>query len=72
MLGDADRGEVWVMDADGGNAVTLTKNTVAESGASLSPDGIQVLFLSGSNERFETYYNANRSSCRPAAARRAT
>ena len=59
VLGDAERGEVWVMDADGGNAVALTKNTVAESGASLSPDGSQLLFLSGSNERFETYYNAN-------------
>jgi dipeptidyl aminopeptidase/acylaminoacyl peptidase len=47
------------MDADGGNAVALTKNSVAESGASLSPDGAQLLFLSGSNERFETYYNAN-------------
>ena len=32
VLGDAERGEVWVMDADGGNAVALTKNTVAESG----------------------------------------
>jgi dipeptidyl aminopeptidase/acylaminoacyl peptidase len=58
-LGDGDRGEVWVMDADGGNAVMLTRNTVPESGASLSPDGSQVLFLSGSNERFEIYYNAN-------------
>ncbi len=59
VLGDADRGEVWVMDADGANAVAVTKNTVAESGASLSPDGSQILFLSGSNDRFETYYNAN-------------
>ena len=59
VLGDAERGEVWVMDADGGNAAALTTNTVAESGASLSPDGSQILFLSGSNERFETYYNAN-------------
>ena len=59
VLGDAERGEVWVMDADGGNAVAITKNTVAESGASLSPDGSQILFLSGSNDRFETYYNAN-------------
>ncbi len=59
VLGDADRGEIWLMDADGGNAAALTKNSVAENGASLSPDGSQVLFLSGSNERFETYYNAN-------------
>jgi dipeptidyl aminopeptidase/acylaminoacyl peptidase len=59
VLGDAERGEVWLMDADGANAVALTKNSVAEAGASLSPDGSQVLFRSGSNERFETYYNAN-------------
>ena len=39
VLGDADRGEIWVMDADGANAAAVTKNTVAESGACLSPDG---------------------------------
>jgi dipeptidyl aminopeptidase/acylaminoacyl peptidase len=59
VLGDAERGEVWVMDADGGQAIALTKNTVAENGASLSPDGSRLLFRSGSNEQFETYYNAN-------------
>jgi dipeptidyl aminopeptidase/acylaminoacyl peptidase len=59
VLGDGDRGEIWVMDADGGNAVAVTKNTVPENGASLSPDGTQLLFLSGSNERFEIYYNDN-------------
>jgi dipeptidyl aminopeptidase/acylaminoacyl peptidase len=59
VLGDGDRGEVWVMDADGGNAVQVTRNTVPENGASLSPDGTQLLFLSGANERFEIYYNDN-------------
>ena len=29
-----------------------------ESGASLSPDGSQVLFLVGLERGFETYYNA--------------
>ncbi|MEZ5292275.1 MAG: S9 family peptidase [Vicinamibacterales bacterium] len=58
-IGDFDQGEVWLMRADGSGATALTKNTVTESGASLSPDGRQVLFLSGSNDRFETYYNAN-------------
>ena len=57
LLGDGDKGEVWVADADGASATQLTKNTVAESGAAISPDGSQVLFLSGSNARFETYYN---------------
>lgn len=57
LFGDADRGEVWVMDASGENARQLTKNDVAESNALLSPDGAQVLFLADANERFETYYN---------------
>ena len=35
----------------------LTKNTVGETGAAISPDAAQVLFISGSNARFETYYN---------------
>ena len=54
-FGDGDRGEVWVMDASGGNAVGLTKNTVPESRASVSPDGSRMLFLSQSNEAFDTY-----------------
>jgi dipeptidyl aminopeptidase/acylaminoacyl peptidase len=58
LLGDGDRGEVWVMNADGTSAVQLTKNTVAERGARISPDGSQVLFMSASNAQFETYYNA--------------
>ena len=37
--------------------VQVTKNGVPESGAMLSPDNSQVLFLSGSNANFETYYN---------------
>ncbi len=51
------RTELWVMDATGGNALQLTKNTVAESGAALSPDGSTVLFTADANEQFETYYN---------------
>jgi dipeptidyl aminopeptidase/acylaminoacyl peptidase len=58
LLGDADRGEVWVADADGSHAVQVTQNTVAESGPALSPDNSMVLFTSGSNAAFETYYNA--------------
>ncbi len=57
LLGSGDESEVWVMNADGSGAVQLTKNAVQETGASVSPDGSQVLFLSGSNARFETYYN---------------
>ncbi len=57
LLGDGDRSEVWVANSDGTNAVQLTRNTVQETNAAISPDNANVLFLSGSNARFETYYN---------------
>jgi len=57
LLGSGDESEVWIANADGTSAVQLTKNGVQESNAALSPDDTQVLFISGSNARFETYYN---------------
>ena len=57
LLGYADQGEIWVMDADGSHPVQLTKNDIPENGASLSPDGSQLLFLAAANERFDKYYN---------------
>jgi dipeptidyl aminopeptidase/acylaminoacyl peptidase len=57
LLGSGDESEVWVMNANGSGALQLTKNTVQETGAAVSPDGSQVLFISGSNAKFETYYN---------------
>jgi dipeptidyl aminopeptidase/acylaminoacyl peptidase len=57
LLGDGDQSEVWVSNADGANAVQVTKNTVQETGPAISPDNTNVLFISGSNARFETYYN---------------
>ena len=59
LLGEAELAEVWVADADGGNAVQLTANAVPERGAALSPDNRQVLFTADSNERFQFYYNDN-------------
>ncbi|HXL34026.1 MAG TPA: S9 family peptidase [Gemmatimonadales bacterium] len=59
LLGDAERGEVWVTDAAGASAVQLTHNQVGESDAQLSPDNTRVLFLAGANARFESYYNDN-------------
>ena len=59
LFDNRDEGEVWLMDADGGNAVQLTDNTVTESGAELSPDGQWVLFTSTSSADLETYYNGN-------------
>ena len=49
--------EAWVMDTNGGNAVRLTTNEVAESEPQVSPDGTQVLFTADANDRFEPYYN---------------
>lgn len=57
LLGDSPSGEIWVANADGSGAVQVTNNGVPESGAALSPDNAQVLFTSGSNAKFETYYN---------------
>lgn len=56
---DADRSEIWVMDADGKNPVQLTHNSITEQGAKLSPDKSRVLFVSWGNEQFEPYYNNN-------------
>ncbi len=55
---DNGRGEVWVMDANGENATQLTRNGVEESGAELSPDNAQVLFVAEANAQFEPYYNS--------------
>lgn len=57
LLGYSDRGEVWVMNADGADARQLTENTVPEFGAALSPDNSSVLFLADANAQFDTYYN---------------
>jgi Tol biopolymer transport system component len=59
LLDISDEGEVWVMNADGSGAVQITRNTVGESDAELSPDNTQVLFTSGANAAFETYHNTN-------------
>ena len=57
LLEDSDRSEVWVMDAGGANPRQITHNKVAESDATISPDGSQVIFLSQANQKFDTYYN---------------
>jgi dipeptidyl aminopeptidase/acylaminoacyl peptidase len=57
LLGSSAEGEVWVMNPDGSGAVQVTKNAVPETGARISPDDTKVLFVSGSNARFEDYYN---------------
>jgi len=58
LAGDNYRGEVWVMDSHGGNARVLTRNSVEELEAELSPDNTQVLFLAQANQQLEPYYNS--------------
>jgi dipeptidyl aminopeptidase/acylaminoacyl peptidase len=55
--GDLMFGEVWVSDADGGNAQPVTRNRIAEYDPELSPDNSQVLFLAEANAQLEQYYN---------------
>jgi dipeptidyl aminopeptidase/acylaminoacyl peptidase len=59
LYASASESEVWMMKADGGEARQLTRNSVSETGAELSPDGKWVAFLSDSNEAFEPYFNDN-------------
>jgi dipeptidyl aminopeptidase/acylaminoacyl peptidase len=57
LLDDAERSEIWLLDARGGHARRLTENRISESAAALSPDGERLLFVANSNENFEYYYN---------------
>jgi dipeptidyl aminopeptidase/acylaminoacyl peptidase len=59
LMADASLGEIWIMDANGGSARALTRNSLEETAADLSPDNSQVLFLADANERFERYHNSN-------------
>ncbi|MCG6956136.1 MAG: S9 family peptidase [Gemmatimonadetes bacterium] len=60
LYGDFEKGEVWVMRADGSGAVQLTHNGVTEGGAELSPDNRWVLFTADSRSDLgESYYNSN-------------
>ena len=57
LMEDIDRSEVWMTDKDGTNPIQITRNGVQESDATISPDNSTVLFLSGANQDFSTYYN---------------
>jgi dipeptidyl aminopeptidase/acylaminoacyl peptidase len=57
MPGSGDESDVWIANADGSSAIQLTRNSVEERGARISPDSAQVLFVAGANAAFETYYN---------------
>lgn len=60
LYGDFEKGEVWVMAADGSAARRLTDNGVTEGGAELSPDNRFVLFTAGARSDLgESYYNTN-------------
>ena len=56
LVADDQRGEVWVMDANGRNARAVTKNDFQEVEPELSPDNSQVLFFADVNAKLERYY----------------
>jgi dipeptidyl aminopeptidase/acylaminoacyl peptidase len=58
LFGVSERGELWLMDADGGRAAAVTSNAIVESGATLSPDGGQILFTAAANAALEGYHNS--------------
>jgi dipeptidyl aminopeptidase/acylaminoacyl peptidase len=53
---DSVKSEIWLMDADGGNARAVTGNSVEEIEAELSPDSSRLLFIADANDRLEPYY----------------
>jgi hypothetical protein len=54
---DSDDGlwEIWVMSADGSGRRALTLNGVNDWGPSWSPDGREIVFLSGMNNVYDIY-----------------
>jgi dipeptidyl aminopeptidase/acylaminoacyl peptidase len=58
LAGDSWKSEVWMIDADGGNAVRVTNNGVEETEAELSPDNSRILFLAEANRALEPYYSS--------------
>jgi dipeptidyl aminopeptidase/acylaminoacyl peptidase len=57
LMEDIDQSEVWLIASDGSQPAQITHNKVQELDASISPDNSTVLFLSGANQEFTTYYN---------------
>jgi Tol biopolymer transport system component len=56
LLDDGQASEVWLMDGAGGEARQLTRNTIGEGGAELSPDNSRLLFVANANQELEFYY----------------
>jgi Tol biopolymer transport system component len=48
---DGDNADIWIMDADGGNAMQLTANSRSDSDARWSADGSQIVYYSCSASR---------------------
>lgn len=58
LVADAWRGEIWLMDPNGENIQVLTRDSLEESEAELSPDGSSVLFLAEANAQLEPDYSS--------------
>jgi dipeptidyl aminopeptidase/acylaminoacyl peptidase len=59
LLGDVNRGEIWIADAAGTNARAVTANGIEEDEAELSPDNSRLLFIAEANARLEPYYSSS-------------
>jgi len=57
LFASSERGELWLMDADGQHATAITANGIAEGAATLSPDGAEVLFTAAASATLQSYYN---------------
>jgi dipeptidyl aminopeptidase/acylaminoacyl peptidase len=55
---DNPKTEVWTMDADGSHQLQVTRNSIEEAEAELSPDGLTMLFVAEANQRLEPYYSS--------------
>jgi PKD repeat protein len=52
---DGYKGEIYVMDGDGGGATRLTYNKADDLGSTWSPDGTKIAFVSDRDGNFEIY-----------------
>ncbi len=59
LLDSAMENEIWITDVDGTDPVQITDNTNPESGAELSPDGKNVLYISWTDENDQPYFEDN-------------
>jgi len=56
LYDDMLNSELWILTADGGAGRQITDNHVGETGATLSPDNSQALFVANTNDALDDFY----------------